>query len=192
MKLILASASPRRKEILADLGYPFQSITADVQESSTEEYGLEHLATYNAKLKAEAVYKSLPVDEDFAVIGSDTVVWLEGKAYGKPKNQEDSHRILTELQGKTHQVGTGVSILSAQGVTTYCEVAHVTFHPLTSSEISAYIQDIPVSDKAGSYAIQNGGDRIIDHYEGEFSCIMGLPKASLKKALSTYPILAHC
>jgi len=183
--LILASASPRRKEILAKMGYEFEIVVADVEESEDESLGLEGLSILNARLKAEAVYAQIEND-NAVVIGSDTVVWLDGKAYGKPKDEAQSLQFLTELSGKTHQVGTGVAITTQTGTKTFCEIAHVTFKPLTEADILSYIRDIPVMDKAGSYAIQDGGDRIIERYEGEYETIMGLPHARLKQALDEY------
>ena len=185
MKLILGSGSPRRKEILTRIGYTFEIMTADVVESDDDSLGLEGLSLYNAKLKAEAVYNELEAPSNI-VIGSDTVVWLDGKAYGKPKDKKEAHRFLRELSGKTHQVGTGVAIVTNEETQLFCEIADVTFKALTDEDISSYITDIPVMDKAGSYAIQDGGDRIIDHYEGEFETIMGLPFARLKTELASY------
>jgi len=182
MNLVLGSGSPRRREILTKLGYDFTIMTADVEESSDDSLGLEGLSIYNAKLKAEAVYAELN-DPSAVVIGSDTVVWLDGRAYGKPQDHAHAHATLTTLAGKTHQVGTGVAIVTANGTHTFCEIAHVTFKPLTSDEIEAYITDIYVMDKAGAYAIQDGGERIVDRYEGEFETIMGLPTKQLSHYL---------
>ena len=190
MNLILGSGSPRRKEILNDLGYHVRCITADVTESTDQSLGLSGLSSFNARLKAEAVYKQLN-DPQAVVIGSDTVVWLDGVAYGKPQDHAQACRFLTELSGKTHQVGTAVAFTSAHGTTSFCEIADVTFKPLTTQDILSYIEDIPVMDKAGSYAIQDGGDRIIDHYEGEFETIMGLPKARTKEELEKIDILPN-
>jgi len=187
MKLILGSGSPRRKEILAKLGYSFQSITADVTESEDATLGLKGLSIYNAKLKAQAVYNYLGTSDNL-VIGSDTVVWLDGEAYGKPSSPEEAHEFLSELSGKTHQVGTAVALTSEKKTEVFCEIAHVTFKTLTKAEIKSYVNDIPVMDKAGAYAIQNGGDRIIAHYEGEFETIMGLPSNRLARALEPYSL----
>ncbi len=188
MKLILGSGSPRRKEILGKMGYDFEVITVPgLEESEDESLGLEGLSILNAELKAEAVYAQID-DNQAVVIGSDTVVWLDGKAYGKPKDEAHSLQFLSELAGKTHQVGTGVAITTQNGTKTFCEVAHVTFKPLTEADIRSYIRDIPVMDKAGSYAIQDGGDRIIAKYEGEYETIMGLPYARLAHELRAYAL----
>lgn len=187
MKLILGSSSPRRKEILANIGYPFTAVTADVTESEDASLGLEGLSLHNAQLKAEAVYQALGSKENL-VIGSDTVVWLDGVAYGKPRDEEEAYRFLSELSGKTHQVGTGVALVSSEGTELFCEIAEVTFKTLSKEEVISYVADIPVMDKAGSYAIQDGGDRIIQQYEGEFETIMGLPLGRLQQALQRYQI----
>lgn len=183
MKLILGSGSPRRKEILEEAGFAFSVVTADVVESDDAGLGLEGLAVYNARLKAEAVYDLLPKEEEQVVIGSDTVVWLDEKAYGKPDSVEESYRMLSELSGKTHLVGTGIALVSGSGTESYCEVAKVTFHDLSAEDIRTYVNEVHVSDKAGSYAIQDGGERIVKKYEGEFKCIMGLPIIKLQEKL---------
>ena len=182
MRLILGSGSPRRREILTKMGYSFEVITADVEESDDERLGLEGLSIYNAKLKADTVFQRLS-KTNCAVIGSDTVVWLEGKAYGKPTCVEDAQRMLSELSGKTHQVGTGIAIVTETHTDVFCEIAEVTFKELSPEVIKAYIEDVPVMDKAGSYAIQDGGERVIQEYSGEFECVMGLPVLKLTTKL---------
>lgn len=184
MQLILGSGSPRRREILHKMGYAFDIMTAEVVESQDSSLGLAGLSEFNARLKAEAVYAQLG-REEVVVIGSDTVVWLDKRAYGKPTSSSHAVEMLSELSGQTHQVGTAVAIVTAEGTHSYCEIAEVTFHELTSDAITAYIQDVPVMDKAGSYAIQHGGERIVKHYEGEFECIMGLPTVELDRQLTT-------
>jgi len=183
MQLILGSGSPRRQEILEKLGYQFKILTADVEESCDQSMGLEQLSIYNAQLKAEAVFASLPNQEQVVVLGSDTVVWLENQAYGKPKDRKDAIRMLTNLSGKTHQVGTGVALVTHAGLRTYCEISEVTFHTLNRNEIESYIDEVYVMDKAGAYAIQDEGQRIVQTYTGEYETIMGLPTIRLQEEL---------
>lgn len=178
MKLILGSSSPRRKEILTNNGYDFEVIIPTVEESADAKLGLEGLSSFNAVLKAEAAYVDYG-STDIAVIGSDTVVWLDNKPYGKPVDKKDAHRMLSELSGKTHQVCTAVCIKTQGDTETFCSIAQVTFKAYTTEEINAYINDIPVMDKAGSYAIQGDGGRIIEQFDGEFESIMGLPVEQL-------------
>ncbi len=183
MKLVLGSASPRRHEILSRIGYPFTTHVSYADESVDAGLGLEGLSTYNARLKAEDVFASLGAPADTVVIGSDTVVWLDGVAYGKPKDATQARLFLTQLAGRTHQVGTGVALTSAAGTETFCEIADVTFQPMTEDDITAYLRDIPVMDKAGAYAIQGDGGRIITQFTGEMESIMGLPYTRLAERL---------
>jgi len=184
MDLVLGSGSPRRKELLSRLGYNFIVKTAEVEESSDDMLGLEGLCIYNAQLKAQAVYDSY--SEEVVVLGSDTVVWLDGVAYGKPTSESDAVRILSELSGRTHQVGTGVALISPSGTDSYCEISEVKFKALSEADILSYIHDVPVMDKAGAYAIQDGGERIVQSYQGEFETIMGLPLIKLENKLKEY------
>lgn len=169
---------------MKEVGYPFTVITKDTEESADSSLGLEGLATLNAELKAKAVYNS--VDEESLVIGSDTVVWLEGKAYGKPKDYEEALQMLSELSGKTHQVGTGVALVGEDGIQSFCQITEVTFKSLSKEEIQQYVDSVEVMDKAGSYAIQDGGDRIVASIKGEFDNVMGFPVNAVKDAIENF------
>lgn len=183
MHLILASASPRRKELLTNLGYTFECVKAEVQESSDESLGLEGLCKVNAELKANTVYESLPEKHSTVVIGSDTVVWLEGRSYGKPQSIAHASAMLSALSGKTHRVGTAVTLKTESTLISYCESAEVSFHELSAESISTYIAEVDVMDKAGSYAIQAEGKRVVKSFLGEYECIMGLPLIRLTQEL---------
>lgn len=180
--LILGSSSPRREEILRKAGFSFNVLSVDVDESEDETLGLEGLCMHNARLKAETVYNTV-AQEEALIIGSDTVVWLEGRAYGKPESRSHAYQMLRELSGKTHQVGTGVCLISEERTEAYCEVSEVTFHSLSEADITSYVEDVYVMDKAGSYAIQDEGKRIIKEFKGEYECIMGLPIKKLTEKL---------
>ncbi len=181
-RLILGSGSPRRSEILTSMGYDFEVIVPSVEESSNDNLGLTNLSIYNAELKARATWNLVP-DNNHIVIASDTVVWLDGVSFGKPTSVEHAHEMLSKLSGKTHQVGTGVSVQTAEKNYSFCEVAHVTFKKLSLQEIIQYVKDIWVMDKAGAYSIQEESERIIEAFDGEYETIMGLPKARLNDTL---------
>jgi len=181
-RLILGSGSPRRSEILTSMGYDFEVVVPSVEESSNDNLGLTNLSIYNAELKARATWNLVP-DNNHIVIASDTVVWLDGVSFGKPTSVEHAHEMLSKLSGKTHQVGTGVSVQTAEKNYSFCEVAHVTFKKLSLQEIIQYVKDIWVMDKAGAYSIQEESERIIEAFDGEYETIMGLPKARLNDTL---------
>ncbi len=173
-KLILASASPRRREILAAAGYTFDIQVADVDENiSVTDPAL--LVRELALLKAAAVAKS--VNEDAYVIGSDTVVSFNGEIMGKPANAADAKRMLSLLSGNTHQVLTGVCIVDAKdgSAVSRSDVTHVTFKKLSEAEIETYIASGEPMDKAGAYAIQGIGGALVARTEGDLNNVIGFP-----------------
>lgn len=173
MKLILASQSPRRKDLLNKAGLEFDVIPADVDENPDPARSVEDNIKRLASQKAEAVGKNHP---EAWVLGADTVVVLDGKIIGKPLDRYDAQRILNELSGKTHQVITGFSLRVPGGKTISETVTStVSFHPLNENTIEDYIQTGEPMDKAGAYAIQGIGKNLVAGFTGSYSNIVGLP-----------------
>ena len=171
MEIILASNSPRRKEILESLGYKFRIAPADIDENIN--LNGELLVCELAKRKALRIYE---YNKDSIVIGSDTIVYYNNKVYNKPKNEEECYFMLKSLSGKTHEVITGVYIASSKEEISFFDKAYVTFKELSDREIYDYIKTNEPFDKAGGYAIQGIGNALIKEYKGDFYTIMGLPK----------------
>lgn len=176
--LVLASASPRRSELLQEVGYHFEIIAPEVDEAHDESLTCEELTIENAKRKALAVARMRP---DAVVIGADTLVYLDLVPIAKPRDMEDAAAMLQRLSGRTHEVCTGVAIASAGGaeLLTFHVVSDVTFKPLTEEIIRDYHSRIEPLDKAGAYAIQDESAMIIDSVEGSWSNVKGLPMERL-------------
>lgn len=183
--LILASASPRRAELLRRLGLEFAVITSPTEEAHHEDFTARELCLFNAYRKARAVAKQHPQG---LVLGADTLVYLGTTLYGKPANMAGAQRMLRELAGHTHQVVTGVCLLHLEchRCQLFAETTNVTFKPLTLKQIKAYLAAIQPLDKAGAYAIQDQGDQIVDHISGSFSNVVGLPMERLKHELASW------
>ena len=179
--LILASASPRRKELLANVGYEFSIEVCDLEENSDKEIPYE-LVMELAKVKARAIMDNHK-EEDVIVLGADTVVANEGQILGKPKNLEHAKEMITSLQGKTHQVYTGVCICWNDGKInqnlTFYEKTDVEVYPMTKDEIESYVATGECSDKAGSYAIQGLFSPYIKGIAGDYNNVVGLPVARI-------------
>ena len=180
--LILASASPRRAEILSMLGYEFEIIPASCDENTHGLTAKEAVGEL-ARRKAQAVADLYP---DRTVLGSDTLVTLEGKVLGKPKSEEDAANMLRTLSGKTHSVFTGISAVSGNKSVTETVEAKVTFRTLTEKEIADYIATGEPMDKAGAYGIQGKGAILVDSIEGDFFNVMGLPAARVYLLLKNF------
>ena len=188
-KIILASASPRRRKLMSDAGYHFEVLASDAEEIS-EKYMIPHeLTVQNAEIKATLVAKS---NKESVVIGADTVVSLENEIFGKPHDLEEAVKMLARLAGRTHIVTTGVSIIQNTKKESFHVNTEVTFKPLSEQEINQYVKIINPLDKAGSYAAQDHGELIIEKYSGSFSNVVGLPMNELKKVLGDsfqiYPV----
>lgn len=179
--LILASGSPRRKELLERLDLPFRVIVSDAEEVSSGNASPAEIAQQNALAKARAV--ACAQDDDSTVIGADTIVVLENRIYGKPTDEDDAKRMLRELSGKTHQVITGVCIIRKGDATTFAETTDVTFKALAEDEISAYVATGEPLDKAGAYGIQGLGGKLVASLAGDYDNVVGLPVARLRGAL---------
>ncbi len=190
--LILASGSPRRAELLTQAGIAFRVIVSDADEIAASDMPPAEVAMRNARAKARAVAADL--DHGAIVIGADTIVVLDGAIFGKPKDPEDATRMLHELSGRTHQVITGVCIAKAaadrQGLSTqvlsdqtFAEITDVTFRNLAAEEIATYVATGEPLDKAGAYGIQGKGGKLVDHIDGDYDNVVGLPVARLQRAL---------
>jgi septum formation protein len=178
MKLVLASASPRRVELLGRLGIPFVVEPAHADEWERHPDGPAALVSHNAAMKAQAISAAFP---DSWILGSDTTVARGEKIFGKPSDLDDARRMLAELSGKTHTVFTAVCLMhvtSGQNQC-FCESARVTFKPLSADAIDAYIRLVNPLDKAGAYGIQAHRERIIAAVEGSVETVMGLPLQAL-------------
>ena len=185
--LILASVSPRRSELLRELGVEFSVIPSEAPEVHNEHLTATEISQLNAYRKARAVAKKFP---DSLVLGADTLVYLDTVLFGKPANLEDAYRMLKQLQGDTHQVVTGVCLihLRTHRQKIFAEATDVKFHPLNVAEIQEYIARINPLDKAGAYAIQEHGDSIVENISGSFSNVVGLPIERLKIELAAWDI----
>lgn len=181
--LILASASPRRRELLALSGYDFKVIPSNCDESVKGWLTVEALVEELARLKAEDVAKNHSGD---VVIGSDTVVAIDGEVLGKPKDENDAKRMLRRLSGRVHTVSTGVAILSQKGAEVFSQTAKVEFYELSEQEIEAYVASKECMDKAGAYGIQGLGALLVKGIDGDFYTVMGLPVAALCRRLRKY------
>lgn len=172
--VVLASGSPRRQQFLRDLDVNFEIRLKEVDEVYPETLKGAEITDYLAELKAAALGDSLSDDE--ILITSDTIVWHENKALGKPKDKEDAFDMIKSLSGKTHEVITSVCIKNAGNSETFNETTRVTFNPLTDEEIAYYLEEYKPYDKAGSYGIQEWiGLVAIARIEGSYANVVGLP-----------------
>ena len=179
MNLILASASPRRQELLKLFGLPFTVRVADIDETMDLTKAPFDEVARVSKAKALAI----PRESDDIVIAADTIVVCEGKVLGKPKNEEDAKAMLRMLSGRDHQVMTGCTVLWGDKCETFTEVTHIHFRPLTENEIARYVASGEPMDKAGSYGIQGGAALFCTHMVGDYYNVMGLPVCRLGTAL---------
>ncbi|MBR3039671.1 MAG: septum formation inhibitor Maf [Lachnospiraceae bacterium] len=179
MKWILASASPRRKELLTRIGLDFEVIVSDADENIEEELKPDELVKALSEIKARAVWEECKKNRDMsdvAVIGSDTIVFHNGTVLGKPKDEEDAFRMLRSLSGETHSVFTGVTlILPKEEIVQFASETKVTFAELSDAEILRYIATKDPMDKAGSYGIQSLGGAFVKRIEGEYATVVGFP-----------------
>lgn len=186
MKYILASASPRRADLLTEMGLDFTIMPADTEENITTEKP-EEIVTCLAKEKALKVNESLALAEDYCVIGADTIVYYEGEVLGKPEDKDDATSMLLMLQDRTHQVYTGIALCykknGQEKLLTFFEKTDVTFYPVDRFDIKAYIESGDPLDKAGSYGIQSGFGKHVRSIKGEYTNVVGLPIGRLYNEL---------
>ncbi|RHW76900.1 nucleoside triphosphate pyrophosphatase [Colwellia sp. RSH04] len=174
-QLILASQSPRRKSLLNQLGYKFETVVADINEDQYSNEDPEHYVVRLAKEKAQHVFDLLANQDNSLVLGSDTCVVCDGRIFGKPNDLADSISMLTSLSGKEHQVLTAIALVSNNTVTFDVVTTRVFFKTLTLDEIEQYWQTKEPQDKAGSYAIQGIAGQFVKSIQGSFSAVVGLP-----------------
>ncbi|MEG2160469.1 MAG: Maf family nucleotide pyrophosphatase [Chryseobacterium sp.] len=181
MKILLASQSPRRKELLSSLGFDFEVVKIDCEEILPDHIKIGEAAAYLSELKANA-FRTLQKDE--VLLTADTVVAHENQFLGKPKNEMEAREILQSLSGKIHQVYTGITIKTLNKTITETDVADVEFDEISDEEIDFYIKNYKPFDKAGSYGIQEWlGMAKIKNINGSFYTIMGLPTHLVYKIL---------
>ncbi|MBQ2919728.1 MAG: septum formation inhibitor Maf [Oscillospiraceae bacterium] len=182
MNLILASQSPRRRELLGLTGLDFVVRAADIDETMDETKPPEEEVARVSRLKALAVVR----EPDDVVIAADTIVVCEGKVLGKPRDEADAFRMLSLLSGRNHQVMTGMTVVKGDEIVTHTEVTRLRFRDLHPDEIRAYIASGEPMDKAGAYGIQGGAALFCTRMEGDYYNVMGLPVCALSVILRTF------
>lgn len=183
MAIILASNSPRRKELLSLANVNFKVIPSKCDEILNEDLDIGKRIEDVAYQKAKEVFDNNPKD---IVIGADTVVVINKKILGKPKNEEDAKKMINLLQGKKHFVITGVTIISNDNVEKFHVTTEVKFASMTSDEIAEYVKNKKIYDKAGAYAIQEEAIKYIESINGSYSNVVGLPISEVMKHLKKY------
>lgn len=183
--VVLASASPRRSELLSHLPVAFTVFPSDAPEVHNEQLTVREVCMVNAYRKARAVAKQFP---DHLVLGADTLVSMGNRLYGKPADIHEAERMLSELQGKTHEVVSGVCLmhLRSHRVKTFSETTWVTFKQLKPEDIHNYVMKVATLDKAGAYAIQEFGDLLVAGVDGSYDNVVGLPTESLRRAFAEW------
>ncbi len=183
VSFILASASPRRKQLLGELGLVFDVVIAQITEHEDPDTDPKHMVSHNAALKADWVAERHP---EAWVLGADTTVFIDNQVLNKPADLTEARAMLKRLAGRTHTVFTGVALRNVargvridEGVT-----SDVTFKPFDDAVIDAYFRVVNPLDKAGAYGIQEGRELIIEGWRGSFSNIMGLPMEATKQILT--------
>ncbi len=177
--LVLASGSPRRKELLTQLGYEFSVLVTDIEEQQQPDEDaqayVQRLSLDKAKAALNLIAEREPNSDSVVVLGSDTVVVSQGQVLEKPSDLADCKRMLTQLSDQRHQVMTAVSVVSADKQKTEIVITDVWFKPLSEQEIEKYWQTGEPCDKAGSYGIQGLGGRFVTRIEGSYYAVVGLP-----------------
>ncbi len=182
-RIILASASPRRRELMTLAGYDFEVICADINETVPKNAAPEDVVKSLALQKAQAVAKS---HGDAVVVGSDTVVALDGKILGKPHSECEAAEMLRSLSGRKHKVYTGVAIVCGAKTKNFFDESDVEFYPLSETEIEAYVATGEPMDKAGSYGIQGKGALLVKGISGDYFNVMGLPISKVYREMRDF------
>lgn len=183
MKIVLASVSPRRSELLREAGLNFEVVASPAEEIHDASIPLAELCEKNAELKAGAVAKLHP---EAVVIGADTLVWIDGEPLGKPRSMEEARAMLRKLSGRAHTVCTGVCVVFPGGeANCFHDLTQVRFRTLDDKVIDDYFSKANPLDKAGAYGIQESGELIVEGIDGNFDNVMGLPVAKVLAALSS-------
>lgn len=186
MKIVLASQSPRRKELLGRMGLEFVTQASKIDESAFDGLEARELVATLSREKAQWIARQL--DGETLVIGADTVVVRDGAALGKPKDAEDAVAMLLSLSGRDHQVCTGVTICRGDRVLTQVEETQVTFRDLTEAEVRQYVSTGEPMDKAGAYGIQGLGGLLVEGIRGDYSNVVGLPVCRLGQMLKDFGV----
>lgn len=184
MTLILASASPRRKELLAKFGIPFTVRVADIDETMDPNALPQEEVARVSRLKALAI----PRQPEDVVIAADTIVVCREQVLGKPKSKEDAFAMLRLLSGRDHQVMTGYTVRKGDRLLTHTEVSHIHFRPLDPEEIRVYVETGEPMDKAGAYGIQGKAALFVSRLEGDYYNVMGLPVCALGQSLRSFGV----
>ena len=203
MRIVLASASPRRRELIKKITESFETVPAQIDEAAVERAVISCADTADrtvigdkvvqelAREKAFSVFMSLGEPDDTLVIGADTVVCIKDEILGKPKDREDAVRMLRAQSLEPQTVITGVALVSRAGISTFSEKTMVYFHPLDEvqeARIQAYCDTDEPYDKAGGYGIQLGGASLVDHYVGDFDNVIGFPTGRILSELKAMDI----
>lgn len=186
MKIVLASQSPRRKELLGRMGLEFVTQASKIDESAFDGLEARELVATLSREKAQWIARQL--DGETLVIGADTVVVRDGAALGKPKDAEDAVAMLLSLSGRDHQVCTGVTVCRGERVLTQVEETQVTFRDLTETEVRQYVSTGEPMDKAGAYGIQGLGGLLVEGIRGDYSNVVGLPVCRLGQMLKDFGV----
>ena len=186
MKIVLASQSPRRKELLGRMGLEFVTQASKIDESAFDGLEARELVATLSREKAHWIARQL--DGETLVIGADTVVVRDGAALGKPKDAEDAVAMLLSLSGRDHQVCTGVTVCRGDRVLTQVEETQVTFRELTEAEVRQYVSTGEPMDKAGAYGIQGLGGLLVEGIRGDYSNVVGLPVCRLGQMLKDFGV----
>ena len=184
-KIVLASGSPRRRELLEKIGITdFTVRVPQVEETYPEDLSPEEIVSYISQKKS----KALPSAEDEIVITADTMVFLDEKRLGKPRDEADALCMLTALAGREHTVCTGVTVRQGEHILTRAATTHVFFRSAEESELRAYIRGGEPMDKAGSYGVQGQGALLVERIDGDFFNVMGLPVLLLSRMLEEFGV----
>ena len=185
-KVVLASASPRKKELLLNVGISFECFSPSVSEMPLVENKGNVVVMYNALEKAKSLSK-----EGCAVIGADTAVYLDGKGFGKPKNKQQAVQFLRELSGKEHTVYTGIALVEGDFEVSKVVETKVKFRELSENEIYSYVESGSPLDKAGAYGIQDFGGVFVEEIKGDYFNVVGLPISSVYSLLLENKVIEY-
>lgn len=184
MSIILASKSPRRKELLELMGLEFTVLTADVNETMNAVNDIEEEIKSVSLKKAAAVMEKVTAED--IIISADTVVVCDNEIMGKPKSKSDAVKMLTKLSGRTHKVITGVTVAKGESILCETVVTTVTFRDIDNKEIKAYVDTLEPMDKAGAYGIQGKAAVFVSSIEGDYYNVVGLPVCKLSLMLKKF------
>ena len=189
-KIILASGSPRRRELLTQIGMPFEVITSDVKEVTTATQP-DEIVKELSKIKAvkQLCKEKGETYQDAVILGADTIVYHNGKVLGKPKSEEDAYSMIESLAGKEHFVYTGVTILTPKKQICFAEAVKVSVYEMSAEEIKRYIATGEPMDKAGAYGIQGRFAAFVKGISGDYNAVVGLPVARVYQELKNAQVL---